>query len=132
MGKFSTAWTISKEVVVMSAITETAPGGEMVCILGFEARPRDLDGRPIAGKRRPFSIGEHVRYVKSIYVDKPEDNPLGYMAIFEPLDAEGDDFYGAVQDYFVSLDRWEALKEHFSSESTDVRSGLSKQVDTTN
>jgi len=31
---------------VMSAIMETEPGGEMICILGFSARPRGLDDQP--------------------------------------------------------------------------------------
>ena len=104
----------------MSAITETAPGGEMVCILDFEARPRDPDGHPIAGSRRAFSVGERVRYIGHIYVGKPEDNPLGYMAIFQPPNVEGDHLYGAVQDYFVSLDCWEALREHFAGKSIEV------------
>ncbi len=98
----------------MSAITETQPGGEMVCIIGFEARPRDGEGRPVAGKRRAFSIGEHVRYLKHEFVPKPEDHPLGYMAIFEPLDPKDGSSYGATQDYFVSLDCWEDLEKHFA------------------
>lgn len=99
----------------MSAITETEPGGEMVCILGFEARPRDSEGQPGTGQRRAFSIGEHVRYISHYFVNKPEDNPIGYMALFEPIDAKDKNHYAATQNYFVTLDCWEDLKEHFAS-----------------
>jgi hypothetical protein len=98
----------------MSAIAETEPGGEMVCILDFEARPRDINDQPIAGKRRAFTTGEHVRYIRHFFVAKPEDNPIGYMAIFRSMDAKDDNLYGARHDYFVSLDCWENLKEHFA------------------
>ena len=70
----------------MSAITETQPGGEMVCILEFSARPRDTENQPIPGPRRDFHVGERVRYIASFFKNTPEDNPTGYMAIFEPLD----------------------------------------------
>ncbi len=36
----------------MSATTETEPGGEMVCIVAFYARPRDPDGRSVPGPDR--------------------------------------------------------------------------------
>ena len=112
----------------MGAITETAPGGEMVCIVGFEARPRDLDGRSIAGSRRAFFPGERVRYVKHVHVGKPEDNPLGYMAIFQPLGTSEDHFYGGVQDYFVSLDCWETLKEHFAKQGQPSPVGSARRT----
>ncbi len=99
----------------MSAIAETEPGGEMVCILDFEARPRDANDRPIAGRRRAFSTGEHVRYLRHFFVHEPADNPIGYMAVFRPIDSKDENLYGAKHDYFVSLDHWENLKEHFVS-----------------
>jgi hypothetical protein len=100
----------------MGAISETEPGGEMVCIVGFEARPRDDDDRPIAGRRRTFSIGERVRYVRHFFIDQPEDNPVGPMAVFEALDPDDKKSYGATQAYFVSLECWEGLKSYFASD----------------
>jgi hypothetical protein len=102
----------------MSAITETEPGGEMVCIVDFEARPRDDDNQPVAGKRRRFTTGEHVRYLRQFFVSKPEDNPIGYMAIFEPLDPNDKTQFGATQDCFVSLECWENLRAYFASHMT--------------
>jgi hypothetical protein len=97
----------------MSAITETEPGGEMVCIIEFEARPRDAANKPVAGKRRRFSTGEHVRYIRQFFVNTPEGNPIGYIAIFEPLDPNDKIEYGATQDCFVSLECWENLRAYF-------------------
>jgi hypothetical protein len=97
----------------MSAITETEPGGDMVCIVEFEARPRNATNEPVAGKRRRFSTGEHVRYIRQFFVNTPEDNPIGYMAIFEPLDPNDRTEYGATQVYFVSLECWENLRAYF-------------------
>ena len=99
----------------MSAITETEPGGEMVCILGFSARPRGLDNQPIPSARRSFQVGERVRYVIFLYKDTPADNPTGYMAVFEPLHSEDKKRYAATQDYFVTLDCWEGIRKHFAS-----------------
>jgi len=99
----------------MSAIMETEPDGEMVCILGFSARPRGLDDQPIPGARRSFHVGERVRYVTFFYKQTPEDNPTGYMAVFEPLDPEDKNRYAASQNYFVTLDCWEGLRKHFAS-----------------
>ena len=99
----------------MSAISETEPGGEMVCIVEFEARPRDEENRPIPGARRRFCTGEHVRYVRQFFVSTPEDNPIGHMAIFEPLDPKDKTRYGAAQDCFASLERWEGLKSYFAN-----------------
>ena len=104
----------------MGAISETEPGGEMVCIVGFEARPRDDDNRPVAGKRRSFSTGEHVRYLRQFFVKSPEDNPTGTMAIFEPLDPVDKNRYGATQDYFVGLECWEGLEAYFARHLTVI------------
>ena len=101
--------------MAMSAITETEPGGEMVCILEFSAQPRDGQARPIPGERRMFRIGERVRYLTHFFKNTPEDNPIGYMAVFEPLDPKDKKHYAATQTYFVSLDCWEGLKKHFAS-----------------
>jgi hypothetical protein len=101
-------------VELMSAITETEPGSEMVCILGFSARPRGLDDQPISGARRRFHVGERVRYVTFFYSHTPEDNPIGYMAVFEPIDKADKNRYAASQNYFVTLDCWEGLREHFA------------------
>jgi hypothetical protein len=93
---------------------ETEPGGEMICILRFSARPRGLDDQPIPGERRNFHVGERVRYVTFFYKKTPDDNPTGYMAVFEPLDPEDKNRYAASQNYFVTLDCWEGLREHFA------------------
>jgi hypothetical protein len=99
----------------MSAINETEPGGEMVCILGFSARPRGLDNQRIPSARRSFQVGERVRYVTFFYKDTPQDSPTGYMAVFEPLHSEDKNRYAATQDYFVTIDCWEGLRKHFES-----------------
>jgi hypothetical protein len=99
----------------MSAITETEPGEEMVCVLGFSARPRGPDNEPIPGQRRTFRVGERVRYVTCFYKGTPEDNPTGYMAVFEPLESEDKNRYAATQNYFVTLDCWEGLRKHFAN-----------------
>jgi hypothetical protein len=96
----------------MSAITET--GREMVCILAFSARPRGLDDQPIPGARRRFNVGEHVRYITFFYTATPEDNPVGFMAVFQPLDKTDKNRYAATQDYFVTIDCWEGLRQHFA------------------
>ncbi len=111
----------------MSAITETEPGGEMVCILDFSARPRDLDNQPIAGKLRHFHIGERVRYRGFFFKSTPEDNPSGYMAVFEPIDQEDENRYAAVQTYFVTLDCWEGLRKHFTKRGSKEKAGTSRQ-----
>ncbi len=105
----------------MSAITETQPGGEMVCILEFSARPRGADNQPIPGPRRDFHIGERVRYIASFFKDTPEDNPTGYMAVFEPLNQEDQARYAATQNYFVTIDCWEGLREHFCNSERGAR-----------
>jgi hypothetical protein len=87
----------------------------MVCILGFSARARDRDGKQVPGVRRSFRVGERVRYVAHFFDGTPEDNPIGYLAVFEPIDPADDHRYAATQDYFVSLDCWEGLRKHFAS-----------------
>jgi hypothetical protein len=105
----------------MSAITETEPGGEMVCILAFSARPRGLDDQPLAGARRRFNVGEHVRLITFFYTATPEDNPIGFMAVFQPLDKADKNRYAATQDYFVTIDCWEGLRQHFAkTDSTET------------
>jgi hypothetical protein len=98
----------------MSAITETEPGGQMVCILSFSSRPRGSDDQPIPGERRTFRVGERVRYLSSFFKGTPEDNPTGYMAVFEPVDPKDKNRYEATQNYFVTLDCWEGLKRYFA------------------
>ena len=107
----------------MSAITETEPGGEIVCIVGFSARPRGAENQPIPGSWRKFQIGERVRYLTYSYKDTPTDNPTGYMAVFEPIDREDQARYTATQNYFVSLDCWEGLRQHFLSTQTAAIEG---------
>jgi hypothetical protein len=114
----------------MSAITETQPGGEMVCILEFSARARDRDNQPIPGARRSFHVGERVRYVTFYYKDMPPDNPTGYMAVFEPLRSKDKNRYAATQDYFVSLDCWEGLRKHFASTQRAAVRAISDVVQT--
>ena len=99
----------------MSVITETEPGGEMVCILGFSARPRGRDNQPIASAQRTFRVGERVRYVTFFYKNTPHDNPTGFMAVFEPLHSADKNRYAATQDYFVTADCWEGLRKYFAS-----------------
>jgi hypothetical protein len=98
----------------MSAITETVPGAEMVCILEFSAQPRDLANQPIAGGRRHFRIGEHVRYRSFFFKSTPEDNPTGYMAVFESIDRGDPKRYAARETFFVTLECWEGLRKHFA------------------
>jgi hypothetical protein len=98
----------------MSAIIETEPGGEMVCILSFSSRPVDDRNKHIPGEWREFHVGERVRYVSHFFKDTPADNPTGYMAVFAPLDPHDPNRYAAVETYFVSLDCWEGLKSYFS------------------
>jgi hypothetical protein len=99
----------------MSAITETEPGGEMVSILDFSAQPRDRDNQPIVGERRHFHVGECVRYRGFFFKSTPEDNPSGFMVVFEPIDQNDANRYAAVQSYFVAIDCWEGLRKHFAS-----------------
>jgi hypothetical protein len=102
----------------MSAITETEPGGEMVCIVSFSARPRESEHRPLSCPRREFRVGEHVRFVGSFFKDSPPDNPTGYMAIFHPINEEDHEQFAATESYFVSLDCWERLEKHFRGSSS--------------
>src|SRR5271155_2107790 len=99
----------------MSVITETEPGGEIVCILSFSARPRDPDNGPIPGARRDFHVGERVRYISWFLKNTPVDNPTGHMVVFEPLDGRDRNHYAATQNDFVTLECWEGLRKHFAS-----------------
>jgi hypothetical protein len=99
----------------MSVITETEPGGEIVCILSFSARPRDSDNGPMPDARRDFQVGERVRYISSFFKKTPEDNPTGHMVVFEPVDGRDKNRFAATQTYFVTLECWEGLKKHFAS-----------------
>jgi hypothetical protein len=107
----------------MSAITETEPGGEMVCIVSFSARPRDSENKPLSCPRRDFRVGEHVRFVASFFKDSPADNPTGYVAVFQPLSEEDKGQYVATESYFVSLDCWNALERHFLDKSSNKNGG---------
>ena len=102
----------------MSAITETEPGGEIVCIVAFSARPRDSDNRPMTGPRREFRVGQHVRFISSFFKDSPADNPSGYMAVFEALDNDGQGQYVATQSYFVPLECWAGLESYFRARAS--------------
>jgi hypothetical protein len=106
----------------MSAITETESGDEMVCIVAFSARPRDSRNQTLPGPRREFQVGEHVRFVASLFKDSPSDNPTGYMAVFEALGDGGESQYVATQNYFVSLECWAGLEEYFQGK-TSLKSG---------
>jgi hypothetical protein len=99
----------------MSVITETEPGGEIICILSFSARPRDSNNGPMPGTRREFQVGERLRYISSFLKETPEDNPTGHMVVFEPCDGRDRNRYAATQDYFVTLECWEGLRKHFAS-----------------
>jgi hypothetical protein len=98
----------------LSAITETEPGGELVCILSFSSRPVDDRNKHIRGEWREFQVGERVRYLPYFFKDTPADNPSGYMAVFKPLDPNDPNRYAATETYFVSFDCWEGLKSYFS------------------
>ena len=110
--KSTTARIISREGSGMSAITETEPGREMVCILEYSA-PRNAAGDPSPGDRRVFRVGERVRLVSSFDKRTPEDNPTGAMAVFEPLGG-GETLYSATGSYFVTVDCWEGLRSYFA------------------
>ena len=73
------------------------------------------ENQPIPSNGRKFQIGERVRYITYSYKDTPTDNPTGYMAVFEPIDRKDQTRYTATQNYFVSLDCWEGLRQHFLS-----------------
>jgi hypothetical protein len=95
----------------MSAILETQPGGELVCIMPFSVIPNDA--RP-GTNRRSFRIGERVRYV-GYYQDKNlADNPAGWMVLFELDEPKGSRRFAATQTYFVTTESWEALKKYFA------------------
>jgi hypothetical protein len=95
----------------MSAILETEPGGELVCIMPFSAMPKDATA---GSKRRSFRIGERVRYV-GYYQDKNlADNPAGWMVLFESNESKGPRRFAATQTYFVMTESWEALKKYFA------------------
>ena len=102
----------------MFVINETESGEDTVCILSFSARPRDDQNQPISAVRRTFHVGERVRYCGYFFKDTPEDNPTGYMAIFQPLDADDQRSYAATADYFVTMDCWNGLK-HYLEETGD-------------
>ncbi len=96
----------------MSAILETEPGEELVCIEPFSALP---DGTlPGTKARRSFRIGERVRYVGYYQDNRLKDNPAGWMVRFEPTGSRGRGRYSATQTYFVTTDCWEAVKRHFA------------------
>ena len=99
----------------MSAITETEPGGVMICILDFSARPRETPTHENPGPRRSFRVGERVIYLSHFYRAEPDDNPVGVMAVFHPLDTDLKIPYAATQYYFVTPDCWEGLRRHFTS-----------------
>jgi hypothetical protein len=96
----------------MSAILETEPGGELVCIEPFSAPPEEAP--PGAKPRRTFRIGERVRYVGYYQDDRLKDNPAGWMVLFESTGSRGRDRYAATQTYFVTTECWEALKKYFA------------------
>jgi hypothetical protein len=97
----------------MSAITETEPGGEMVCIAAFSARPRGSDKRPLSGPGREFRVGERVRFLASFFRGSLPDNPVGPTAVFRPLDGDDPGQYVDTRGYFVTLDSWAGLEPHF-------------------
>ncbi len=99
----------------MSAMTETTPGGTMVCIREFSARPRDEANVPTSGDRKTFRVGEAVRFLGSLRKETPADNPTGPMAIFEPLEPARRERYAARAGYFVDADCWAGIKDYFAS-----------------
>jgi len=96
----------------MIVIDETEPGGEMVCVLEFSARPRNVQNGLSSSDRRTFQVGERVRFRGFYFDGAPVDNPTGYMAIFESLDPHDPNDYAAVADYFITIDCWEGLKQY--------------------
>ena len=96
----------------MSAILETEPGGELVCIGRFSAAPKDApDG---SKARRIFRIGERVRYAGYYLDERLRDNPAGWMVVFETTDPGDPGQYAASQTDFVTPDDWVALKNYFA------------------
>lgn len=99
----------------MSVRNETEPGGEIVCIQEFSARPRGQDRESTKAMRRTFRVGERVRYVESYFKETPEDNPTGYMIVFEPLRSKDGPRYDAVETNFVTPECCEGLKTYFAT-----------------
>ena len=50
-----------------------------------------------------------------IHINNPPDNPVGHFVIFKPSGPGDSPTYGAVQDYFVSLECWDDLEAYFAS-----------------
>src|SRR4051794_17804689 len=112
----------------MSVRNETEPGGEIVCIQEFSARPRGQNREPTKALRRTFRVGERVRYVESYFKETPEDNPTGYMIVFEPLRSKDGPRYAAVQTNFVTPECWVGLKTYFATNFTLVERGVSTKT----
>jgi len=96
----------------MSAILETQPGEELVCIEQFSVLPRG-SARQVRA-RRNFRIGERVRYLGYYHDENLKDNPAGWMVIFEAENPKNANQYAATQTYFMTIDQWVALKRYFA------------------
>jgi hypothetical protein len=63
----------------------------------------------------------------------PEGNPVGYMAVFEPIDKADKNRYAAAQNYFFTLDCWEGLRKHFAltrgTEAAQADGGIKSPID---
>jgi hypothetical protein len=96
----------------MSAILETEPGNELVCIEAFSVLPKDVADR--TKSRRNFRIGERVRYVGYYQDANLKDNPAGWMIVFKTVEPGDVPQYAATQTYFVTTECWESLKKYFA------------------
>jgi len=95
----------------VSAILETEPGGELVCIETFSVSPHERVG---PRSRRQFRVGERVRYITYYQDDNLRDNPAGWMVVFRSDDPGDLNRYASTQTSFVTIDCWETLKKYFA------------------
>src|SRR4051812_35863805 len=96
----------------MSAILETQPGDELVCIEQFSVAPMGTASQ--IKTRTNFRIAERVRYVSYYQDERLKDNPAGWMVVFESLNAKDSRQYSATQTYFVTIEQWKALTRYFA------------------
>lgn len=96
----------------MSAILETQPGEELVCIEPFSAMPKD--SAPDRKARRNFRVGERVRYLGYFKDRNLKDNPAGWMVEFQTDGPKDNRRYAATQTSFVTMECWDKLKKYFA------------------
>jgi hypothetical protein len=93
----------------MSPILESQFGDEIVCVTEFSASPHG-EGFPWE-TGRTFRIGERLRYADSYRDEHFQDQPTGWMILFDASDGKR---YHATQTYFVTMECWRGLKRFFA------------------